>query len=142
MKSLLALAAIAGCAGHGATNATPDGGGEPDAGGPRWIDRCDELAPQYAAPAIPGPPLRTLYVDGGAGDDSRSGLTATDAWRTLAKVNASVRAGDLVLISGAFTNDHVAPAASGTATDRIVYRAADPNTPPTLAIGNGLTAIS
>ena len=120
---------------------SPDGGPPPDGpDGPHWIDRCDALAGMYAAPAVPGTPLRTLYVDGSTGDDTRTGTSAADAWKTLGKANSSVRAGDLVLVSGSFTNEQIAPAASGTATDRIVYRAADANQLPTLA--TNATAIS
>jgi len=120
---------------------SPDGDVQPDGpDGPHWIDRCDALAAMYAAPAIPGTPLRTLYVDGATGDDTRTGTSPTEAWKTLAKANASVRAGDRVLLAGTFTNEQIAPAASGTETDRIVYQAADASQPPTLT--TNIAAIS
>ncbi len=46
----------------------------------------------------------TYYVDGASGNDANSGLTTAKAWKTIAKVNASVfNAGDSVLFKGSTT---------------------------------------
>src|SRR5258705_7246976 len=139
-RAALVLVAIAGCSSPAATSDGDAAGPGPDGAVSHWIDRCAALAPTYAAPEPPAP-LRTLYVDGTTGDDARSGLSAADAWRTLAKANAAVQAGDLVVMSGAFTDDAIAPRASGTTTDPIVYRAAQ-GAAPSLTITADLTAIN
>lgn len=145
-RSLVVLSlvgALAGC-GKESSSTEPDGPppAGPDAAVSHWIDRCDALAAMYAAPAVPGTPVRTLYVNGSTGDDARSGLSAAEAWRTLDHANTTVAPGDLVLLSGAFTDDQIAPHASGTDADRIVYRADPAGPAPTLTIANAVTAIN
>jgi uncharacterized protein YjdB len=74
------------------------------------------------APAVPAA-IRTFYVDAVAGNNTADGLTLATAWKTLAKANATARAGDLFLLSGVFTNQVIDPPVSGTASAKIVYRA-------------------
>ena len=64
----------------------------------------------------------TYYVDP-AGSDSRSGLSATTAWRTVARVNAARPApGDQVLFrGGASWSEMLTPSTSGTAAAPVVY---------------------
>src|SRR5439155_1097674 len=45
------------------------------------------------------------------------------AWKTLGKATASAQRGDLFLVRGTFTGQYIRPAASGTAANRIVFRA-------------------
>ncbi len=131
LRSASIVILVIGCSGDSPPTPPPGDGPPPDAGR-IWIDRCEALAATYAAPALPSAALRTLYVDGQAGDDVRSGTSPGEAWKTLGKANAAVRAGDHVLVSGTFTDQQINPAASGTATDPIVYRAADPSAVPTI----------
>jgi hypothetical protein len=109
----------------------------------KWRDRCAPLRPTFAAPPVPGTPLRTLYVDAANGNDANTGLSAALAWKTLSKANGAVQAGDLVLLTGAFTNEQIAPRASGTAESRIVYRSAPGQTATvTINAGTALAGIS
>jgi len=68
----------------------------------------------------------TYYVDkdsiGGPSSDSNQG-TITEPWETLGKANTTLTAGDTVYIrAGAYTNDNIQPANSGTSdTNRISY---------------------
>ena len=71
----------------------------------------------------PPPPLRVFYVDAVNGDDTRTGTALSDAWRTLARANALVVAGDLVYMRGVFSGQAINPVNSGTATNKITYRA-------------------
>lgn len=96
--------------------ATEDGG-PVDSGPPSYTDRCQR------PPLEPFPsPLRTLYVDGSQGDDSKDGLSPQTAWRTLTHANQVVGAGDLIRVSGTFTGQAIRPAASGTSEHPIVFR--------------------
>jgi hypothetical protein len=74
-------------------------------------------------PPLPNPPLRTLYVDSQSGNDANDGVTSTTPWQTLGKANSSVGAGDLVYLKGTFTGQWIHPAASGTASNKIVFQA-------------------
>lgn len=133
---------LVGCGGSSAPTDPDAALPGPDAEVSHWIDRCAALADTYAAPAVPGTPIRTLYVNGSTGDDGRTGLSPAEAWRTLDHANAAVAAGDVVLLSGAFADDQIAPRVSGTETDRIVFRADPAGPAPTLTIANAVTAIS
>jgi hypothetical protein len=141
-RNVLIVLILAGCGG-GSDPATPDAPIPGDAEVPlNWDDPCAALAATYAAPAVPGTPARTLYVDGSAGDDSRTGLSEAEAWRTLGKVNTEVQPGDLVLATGAFVDEQIAPRASGTETARVIYQAAPGRPAPSVTITTDLTAIS
>jgi hypothetical protein len=56
------------------------------------------------------------YVDSRRGDDAQTGISASQAWRTLAKVNGfKFQPGDRILLkSGSFWQEQLAPASSGT----------------------------
>lgn len=110
-----------------------------------WDDRCVQLAATYSAPQVSSAPLRTLYIDAVNGNDANTGLSAAAAWKTLTKANSSsgVRAGDLVLLSGTFTDQNIQPANSGTAQNRIVFRSAPGQTAVvTISSSVKLTAIN
>ena len=65
----------------------------------------------------------TFYVSP-AGKDSNSGTSLVQAWKTIAKANASLNAGDTVLIGAGTYSDQIRPARSGTSdAARITYRA-------------------
>ncbi len=68
-------------------------------------------------------PARTLHVVV-TGDDTRDGLTAGTAWRTLRHAAAQVRAGDTVLIHAGTYEEHVPLRATGDAQAPITFRAA------------------
>jgi len=74
-------------------------------------------------PVVPAA-VRTFYIDATNGNDSADGSSPRSAWRTLAKANNSAQPGDLFLLSGTFTNQYIRPNLSGTAAQKIVYRAA------------------
>jgi hypothetical protein len=110
----------AGAPDSGSPDAGPTDSGVPDAGPtvPPYTDRCS----RPAEPADPTP-LRTLYVDSENGDDTHDGLSAAQAWKTLAKVNNSVQPGDLVYVSGTFDGGYLRPNVDGTASNPIVFKA-------------------
>ncbi len=64
---------------------------------------------------------RTFVVATG-GNDSNPG-TLTAPWRTLAKANTTLRAGDTVLVRGGTYHERIAPAQSGASGSPLVYRA-------------------
>lgn len=114
----LAVVVMGSCATRiGSNDAVSDGGGPHDAGPPAYKDRCQQ-PPLEPFP----PPLRTFYVDGSNGDDSKDGLTQQTAWRTITRANQAVRPGDLVRVVGAFTGQAIQPTASGTLEHPIVFR--------------------
>src|SRR5437879_6774989 len=63
------------------------------------------------------------YYVSTSGSDSSAGTSASAPWRTIAKANAAVQAGDTVVLSGNFVQEAIAPNRSGTATAPITYRA-------------------
>lgn len=65
---------------------------------------------------------RTYYVDFDGGKDSNSGITSSEAWRSLAKVNATIFApGDHILLkSGSRFTGQLHPQGSGTEQQPIV----------------------
>ncbi len=65
----------------------------------------------------------TTYYVSTNGSDSNTGTTASAPWKTIAKANAAVRAGDTVVLSGNFVQQAIAPTHSGTATAPITYQA-------------------
>src|SRR3989441_4221006 len=64
---------------------------------------------------------RLLYVDALGGNDANSGLSATNAWRTLAQASAGVQPGDTVYLKGSFPGQALRPAVSGTAAQPIRF---------------------
>lgn len=58
------------------------------------------------------------------GSDDASGTSSSEAWRTIAKANRTVRPGDTVyLLDGRYINDPIAPGRSGKAGAPISYAA-------------------
>src|SRR4051812_24502611 len=59
---------------------------------------------------------RSLYLDGGAGNDAATGLSAAQAWKTLDKINAfTFQPGDSLLFkNGTQYTGQLAPKGSGT----------------------------
>lgn len=62
----------------------------------------------------------TYYVAPG-GVDTNTGTSPGAAWRTLAKANATLVAGDIVRIADGTYTDPIQPAANGTSANRITY---------------------
>ncbi|NUQ62414.1 MAG: right-handed parallel beta-helix repeat-containing protein [Pirellulales bacterium] len=69
------------------------------------------------------PAPRTFHV-APTGDDARSGLSATDAWRSVAHAAGQVRAGDTVLIHAGTYEEYVLVRATGDEQSPIAFRAA------------------
>jgi hypothetical protein len=62
------------------------------------------------------------YYVSPSGDDRNNGTSVSSAWRTIAKANAAVRAGDTVYLRGGeYLNDPISPATSGRAGSPITY---------------------
>lgn len=79
------------------------------------------LAVLAATAAQPGAP-RTFYIDSATGNDANSGLSATQPWQSLDKVNATTFApGDKLLFkAGTSYNGQLHPQGSGKAQSPIV----------------------
>ena len=78
----------------------------------------------------------TFYVSP-TGNDTNSGTSLTQAWRTIAKANASLNPGDTVLISAGSYKDQIRPARSGTSdAARIIYKALGDGQVILTAVGN------
>lgn len=75
--------------------------------------------------ALPGSyALAAEYFVSPSGDDSKSGRSTSAAWRTIAKANSSVRAGDVVYLRGGqYLDDPIKPQVSGTTDNEILYTA-------------------
>jgi hypothetical protein len=65
----------------------------------------------------------TTYYVSTSGSDLNAGTSASAPWKTIAKANAAVQAGDTVVLSGNFVKEAIAPRNSGTATAPITYQA-------------------
>lgn len=64
------------------------------------------------------------------GDDGNPGTSASTAWRSIAKANAAVQPGDVVVIAGGrYLDDPIRPGRSGTPAAAIRYVAAAGETP-------------
>ncbi|HEX6992931.1 MAG TPA: NosD domain-containing protein [Gammaproteobacteria bacterium] len=56
------------------------------------------------------------------GDDGNSGTSASSAWRTIGKANATLKPGDVVYLRGGkYVNDPIRPSRSGAAGSEIRY---------------------
>ena len=74
--------------------------------------------------AVAGPGIAAEYYVSPDGDNWNSGRSPSEAWRTIAKANSSLRAGDIVhLRGGEYIDDPIAPERSGTSAEPIVYTA-------------------
>jgi len=82
---------------------------------------CAFLALLTATAAQPGAP-RTFYIDSAVGKDANTGLSETQAWKSLDKVNATTFApGDRILFKAGTTyNGQLHPQGSGNAQSPIV----------------------
>lgn len=70
------------------------------------------------------PVYATIYfVDGAVGDDTRSGISADSSWATIQYAIDNVSAGDEVRIYAATYAESLKVTCSGTASERIVFRA-------------------
>src|SRR3989338_66820 len=71
-------------------------------------------------------PAATYYVDksslGGACADANAGTSFSAPWCNIAKANATVKAGDTVMIRGSSYAQSIAPATNGTSALPIVYQ--------------------
>lgn len=70
--------------------------------------------------------ISTSYYVSTSGSDSNSGLTKSEAWRTITYAGANVKAGDIVYIKGGnYTREYVAIMHSGTAVTPIILEGYD-----------------
>lgn len=83
----------------------------------------------------------TTYHVSPTGDDANSGLSSTSAWRTIARANTRVAAGDMVLVHDGTYSDFPSPGVSGTASARITY-VGDLTSPTSVRITGGSNTIS
>lgn len=102
-----------------------------------------------AVPCLPAPAAHavTYYVDATSGNDLNSGTSATRAWATLAKVNATTFSpGDSVLLKrGGRWSGQLAPRGSGTSVHVITLSAYGAGALPVVAGGgtvSGAVALS
>ncbi len=66
---------------------------------------------------------RMYFIDPAGGDDNADGLSRETAWRTLAKANQTLQAGEgVTLLPGEYTDGRIEPAHSGAKARPIVYR--------------------
>ena len=87
--------------------------------------------------ALAAPPNRTFYIDGIGGNDSNTGFSATQAWRTLDKVNATTfTPGDAILFkAGTAYTGQLHPLGSGSAGSPIVIDRFGQGEKPLIAAG-------
>jgi len=62
------------------------------------------------------------YVDGTNGNDLNGGTSLETAWKTIAKANSELQAGDIVYIVGGTYKETIAPSNSGTSGNYITYK--------------------
>lgn len=84
-------------------------------------------------------PLATEYYIAPNGDDDNPG-TESSPWRSIAKANATLKAGDTVFIKGGDYQDPIKPSHSGEPGKFITYHAY-PGRTPVLTNSSGRTAI-
>ena len=77
-----------------------------------------------AALVLGAPAQATTYYVSPTGNDTSAGTSSGTAWRTIAKANQTLGAGDNVLIQPGTYSDGIVPAASGTSGSRITYTGA------------------
>jgi len=94
-----------------------------------------ESAPLLLTVGNPTTFNRLLHVDAGAGNDGNTGLRATAAVQSLARVASLAQAGDTVVLRGTFTGQDLMPMASGTAAKPIIFTS-DPGQPAVLQGGS------
>ena len=64
------------------------------------------------------------YYVSPSGNDANNGTSVSSAWRTIAKANGVLRAGDtLHMRGGEYVDDPIVPSASGRSGSPIVYTA-------------------
>lgn len=79
----------------------------------------------------------TYYVGPQGCDDGGAGANQSTPWCTIGKANATLSAGDTVLIAAGTYADQIRPANDGTAdTNRITYRALGDGNVDLTAVGN------
>src|SRR5262249_36441360 len=82
--------------------------------------RARVLCATVACLAFPASALATTYYVSPGGNDGAAGSQAAP-WRTLAKANAALMAGDAVIIAPGTYADQIKPQNNGTSTQRISY---------------------
>lgn len=87
--------------------------------------------------------MSVYFIDATSGDDSRSGLSASLAWQTLAKVNGfALQPGDVVRLKrGETWREPLVVPASGTAGSPIRFGAYGIGVPPRIVAVPALTAV-
>jgi len=81
----------------------------------------ESTASQPASATTAALDAKTYYVDGTNGSDENGGLSLTTAWKTIAKANATLQAGDTVYIREGTYRETVWPADSGVEGAFITY---------------------
>lgn len=90
------------------------------------------------------PPPGIYYIDATDGDDGAAGTSASTAWQTIAKVNATaVNAGDQYLFQRGetWTNERLIPSAAGTAANPVVFGAYGTGADPVIDAGTAANAV-
>jgi hypothetical protein len=77
-----------------------------------------------AALVLGAPAQATTYYVSPTGNDANAGTSPGTSWKTIAKANQTLSAGDNVLIQPGTYSDGVVPTASGTSGSRITYTGA------------------
>jgi hypothetical protein len=97
--------------------------------------RTTDVTPRHALCALllialSDAALAASYYVSPNGNDTASGTSVASPWRTIAKANGLLRAGDtLYLRGGEYVDDPIAPTASGQSGRPIVYTAYDGERP-------------
>jgi len=69
------------------------------------------------------------YVDSTNGNDANDGRSTANAWKTIAKANAALVAGDTAYLMNGLYSEQIRPANSGSAGNPIVYKSYQGHTP-------------
>lgn len=89
--------------------------------------------------------MTTYYVNSSTGNNANTGLSTTAAWKTIqfAVTNAAIGAGDVIKLSGTFTENVLISDGNGgrqsTSGERIVLESLDANNPAVLTGSGGFT---
>ncbi|MCX6267337.1 MAG: T9SS type A sorting domain-containing protein [Bacteroidetes bacterium] len=104
---------------------------------------CPHAGPGFSeagAPTSPGPANTAYYIDASGGSDNNDGLSASTAWKSLTKVNATTFAGGnrILFKAGEVWTGRLYPKGSGIAGSPIIIDMYGSGTKP-LIDGNGMT---
>ncbi len=89
----------------------------------------DDITYETVADNTPPPIAQSTYYVATDGNNSNNGTSLSTPWRSINYAAQQVQAGDEVLIKGGTYKERVLLTTSGTAANKIVFRAADGETP-------------